>query len=119
MTNAELIKALRHCGAGGDVAERCLPCDYYDSEPWCEAALVNDAADALEAAEHRIEDLEGALAACRMRKDGRLPKDGEWIKHGCEEDEFTYWECPFCGFIGLEYHYCPNCGARMRKGELL
>lgn len=58
MTNAELIKALRHCGKGGDVAERCLPCDYYDREPWFEAALVNDAADALETAEKRIADLE-------------------------------------------------------------
>lgn len=57
----ELIKALRHCGKGGDVAERCLPCDYYDREPWCEAALVNDAADALEAANERIVNLLTAL----------------------------------------------------------
>ena len=61
MNNAELIKALRHCGKGGDVAERCLPCGYYDCEPWCEAALVNDAADALEAAEKRIARLEDDL----------------------------------------------------------
>lgn len=44
----ELIKALRRCGTGGSLTERCWTCDYYDREPWCEAALVNDAADAIE-----------------------------------------------------------------------
>ena len=44
--NAELIKALRKCGKAS--ADRCWSCDYYDREPWCESALANDAADAIE-----------------------------------------------------------------------
>ena len=45
-------------------------------------------------------------------------RHGEWIRHGCDEEEFEYYECPLCGFIGLNYNYCPNCGAKMgRKGE--
>ena len=43
----ELIKALRKCGKAS--ADRCWSCDYYDREPWCESALANDAADAIEA----------------------------------------------------------------------
>lgn len=119
MTNAELIKALRHCGKGGDVAERCLPCGYYDSEPWCEAALANDAADALEAADKRIKEL--------------MPKEGEWIDANgadvpLDKDGYATDSC-YCSICGDwltasdEYatrgRYCPNCGARMRKGEIL
>ena len=65
MTNAELIKALRICGKAS--ADRCWKCDYYDREPWCESALANDAADALEAADKRIAELE---AQCRKRANG-------------------------------------------------
>lgn len=50
MTNAELIAELR-----GHILSVPL-------------TLLHDAADALEAAEKRIEDLETALAACRIRK---------------------------------------------------
>ena len=70
MNNAELIKALRHCGKGGDVAERCLPCGYYDSEPWCEAALVNDAAAAIE-----------RLTAEVDRKDKTIERMRDLMKH--------------------------------------
>lgn len=56
MSNEELITALRKCGKAN--ADRCWNCSYYDREPWCEAALANDAADALEAAEKRIAELE-------------------------------------------------------------
>lgn len=56
MSNEELIKALRKCGKAG--TDRCWDCGYYDREPWCEAALANDAADALESAEKRIAELE-------------------------------------------------------------
>lgn len=53
MNNAELIAELR-----GHIREVPL-------------TLLRDAADAFEAAEHRIEDLENALAACRIRKGER------------------------------------------------
>ena len=97
----ELIKALRHCGKGGDIAERCLPCDYYDREPWCEAALVNDAAAALEAAEKRIAEL--------------MPEEGEWIDE--QRGRWIYAKCNLCGKVqDVRSKYCPNCGAKM-KGE--
>lgn len=68
----ELIDALRYCSEHEG-------CDYYTSKEcpreytWvcgadCEQILMRDAADALEAAEKRIADLETALAACRARR---------------------------------------------------
>lgn len=42
----ELVKALRNCGKASE--NRCGDCAYYDREPWCEAVLANDAADAIE-----------------------------------------------------------------------
>ena len=56
----ELIKALRKCGKAS--ADRCWSCDYYDREPWCESALANDAADA-------IEELISELDACKTERD--------------------------------------------------
>lgn len=80
MNNAELIKALRHCGKGGDIAERCLPCGYYDQEPWCESALMNDAADALEAAENRIAELEDDLRNSTISNPERFKIYGYTVK---------------------------------------
>lgn len=54
--NAELIDALRT-----DIRE-------IEDDSVKTLRLMWRAADALEAAEHRIEDLEGALAACRARR---------------------------------------------------
>ena len=121
MTNAELIKALRYCAEHEG-------CDYYIAkdcpreETWvcgvdCEQILMRDAADALEAADKRIAELEA-----------QIPKEGEWI-----EDDTTYcgadranYKCSLCGKIGGTWkrgltqdelpNYCPNCGAKM-KGE--
>jgi rubrerythrin len=86
--NAELITELRYCA---NIEKR---------------KLLSDAADALEAAEKRIAELEA-----------QMPKRGEWIRHGTDEDEFCYYECPLCGFIGIDWNYCPNCGARMDGKE--
>lgn len=130
MKNEELIKALRHCGKGGDITERCLLCDYYDREPWCESALVNDAADTLEADEKRIADLETALAACRARNGELMPKKGEWIESNTRPRSAQFY-CSVCHRTCYDiqptrdkawtkrcrYHYCPNCGARMRSAE--
>ena len=113
MTNAEMIKALRNCSDG--FCSLCPYDDYELSTKECEAKLMRDAADALEAAEQRIAELEA-----------RLPKEGEWI-----EDDTTYcgadranYKCSLCGKIGGTWkrgltqdelpNYCPNCGARMR-----
>ena len=114
MTNAELIKALRKCGKAS--ADRCWNCDYYDREPWCESALANDAAEALEAAEKRTADLEA-----------QLPKEGEWLRTDafphriyCSVCYKTYvpndrWQIWVDGDIPKKF--CPNCGAKMDRKE--
>ena len=88
MTNAELIDELR-----GHILSVPL-------------TLLHDAADALEAAE------------------AQLPKEGEWIEQ--DDGNSIYHKCSVCGknqynvlleMMQGDYHYCPNCGARMRKGE--
>lgn len=53
----DLIKALRECGKAS--ANRCGDCAYYDREPWCEAALANEAADAIERLMAEVERLKG------------------------------------------------------------
>lgn len=95
--NAELIAELR-----GHIREVPLK-------------LLHDAADALEAAEKRIAELEK-----------RLSKEGEWIGEGdgYADGEMVYdmWSCSECGEYFDEWddrptwNYCPNCGAKM-KGE--
>lgn len=116
--SAELIKALRYCAEHEG-------CDYYIAkdcpreETWvcgvdCEQILMRDAADALEAADKRIAELEA-----------QIPKEGEWqwlsstydrvpcemryVCSVCHHQEITHYDKPW-------KHYCPNCGARM-KGE--
>ena len=112
MTNAELIKALRNCSSPR--VGSCMDCPYYKCVS-CKWQMMEDAADALEAAEKRIKELET-----------RLPKDVEWL-----EDDTTYcgadlanYKCSLCGKIGGTWRrglkqdklppYCPNCGARMQ-----
>lgn len=121
MTNAELIKALRHCGKGGDIAERCLPCGYYDGEPWCEAALVNDAADALEAADEKIADCVAAIEALDDSNDAYI-KENERLKKRIAELEA---QMPKEGVLEAKkpktvketgysfYCDCPTCGGRL------
>ena len=95
MANAELISKLR-----GHIREVPL-------------VLLRDAADALEAAEKRIAELEA-----------QMPKEGEWIYTPLERYKEYKVKCPFCG---AEYHdcydgyidaedmnYCPNCGSKMK-----
>ena len=94
MTNAELIAELR-----GHILSVPL-------------TLLRDAADALEAADKRIAELEA-----------QLPKDGEWIEQ--DDGDSIFFKCSVCGKIQYnvllemmqgEYHYCPNCGAKMDGG---
>lgn len=137
MTNAELIEALRNCSSAEGTCAECL----YRSRVYpgtcngCKWDMMHDAAEALEAAEKRIADLEAdkktlinvvkdksdfhatkdAMRIAELEK--QLPKEGHWIPNS----PFT-GNCSKCGDDGnLKDKYCSNCGARMRgtKGEPL
>ena len=123
MTYDKLIEALRYCATDAD-DEFCVKCAYFDRD--CEN-LKLDAADALEAADKRIDNLQQTCDKLASNlQQAQLPKDGEWI--GVEYDGYAdgcpvydVWECSGCGeeHNGEEDtlpNYCPNCGARM-KGE--
>lgn len=122
MTNAELIAALQT-----DIRE-------IEDDPVNTLRLMWRAADALEAADKRIADLETALAACRARKweqnikpinphgelremliDGMIDRMGEWLDE--QRGRWIYAKCNLCGKVqDVRSNYCPNCGAKM-KGE--
>lgn len=112
MTNAELIKALREC-------EYCNVCSIAvdgDCPFGGRDALEVAAADALEAADKRIAELEA-----------QLPKEGEWIEANTRPRSAQFY-CSVCHRTCYDiqptrdkawtkrcrYNYCPNCGARMR-----
>lgn len=115
----EQIAALRYCPSHG-----CGRCVALDANGRCTlrgvVGLMNQAADALEAQQARIAELEA-----------QLPKEGEWIddngaKVPLDRDGYTtgWCQCSVCGdwlIASDEYEvrgrYCPNCGSRMAKGE--
>ena len=52
-------------------------------------------------------------------------KVGKWVdptRDGCiTYDKNAYRECSCCGakaYLGMLYHYCPNCGAEMEGGAV-
>ena len=129
MTNAELISMVRNIAKHG--------------ADWRINEVLNRAADALEAEEKRISELEKqeptekqVVDYCpkrclviveeelfhRMKSTfSQLPKEGEWIS---DYDGFEYdVRCSVCGEEALikeggshdhaYSHYCPNCGAKM------
>lgn len=59
MTNAELIDGLRCCAESTNIIERCdiADCPYHSHSWACIDDMLRDAADALEAADKRIEEL--------------------------------------------------------------
>ena len=78
MTNAELIKALRNCSDG--FCSLCPYDDYELSTKECEAKLMLDAADALEAAEKRIAELENDLMCGTVSEPERFGINGYSMK---------------------------------------
>ena len=52
-------------------------------------------------------------------------KEGVWV--GIDEEPHEDYECSICGYVcstfttnikpSDEYHYCPNCGAKMKEGD--
>lgn len=55
----DLLIALRNCGKGIGLTERCWKCGYYDNK-YCSADLCNDAANAIESLRKEIERLREA-----------------------------------------------------------
>ena len=138
MTNAELIAGLRECATVGD----CRKCKMHDeySYDMCAIKLLLAAADALETAEKRIEQLERDLKTreaereimqdtikiCEEAADrykAQLPKEGEWKKILQNEDGTSDYQCSACLGIIMDVpdddehplcSFCPNCGARMK-----
>ena len=139
MTNAELIKAIRYC-----VVHPYRPCDgcvLFETDG-CINVLHGAAADAIEAADKRIEQLEKqeptekqVVDYChkrclviveeelfhRMKSTfSQLPKEGEWIVDKNGDPQIICSICdvhiPMVAGWCMDAHikYCPNCGARMR-----
>lgn len=129
MENTELINRLRD-----------VPCWAIGTET---EETMHAAANALESDEQRIDGLQKLVdintercEALRQQLreahesyekhlnelEAQLPKEGEWIW------ENYYWHCSVCGknpTCGMGYvqgknelfKVCPNCGAKMKKGE--
>lgn len=109
MTNAELVAALLNCARG-----KCSSCEQNKRgySKGCEDDLMFQAARLIEAQQKQIAKLEA-----------QLPKVSEWIER--DDGDLIWFKCSVCGktynnvlleMMQGEYHYCPNCGARM-KGE--
>lgn len=129
MTNAELIAALRYCAEHEG-------CDYYIAkdcpreETWvcgvdCEQILMRDAADALEAADKRIEKLEAKMPKLPDRQE--FLAKGSFIEEPLSRPKEAHWVavqngigvCSNCNrqdSIDNMATHCRYCGARM-KGE--
>lgn len=135
MTNAEMIKALQ-CASHFALYQDCYEKNCYANSGkglYCNIPkLMADAADALEAAEKRIKELESQAAFFDAEKlnyqenivyrdelikelEAQLPKEGEWIPINWTYDSVL--KCSNCGELACCFgDYCPNCGAKM-KGE--
>ena len=123
----ELVKALRVCGSIR-YGIRCICCPYNGNG--CYEKLCTDAAAAIEDLQKGLTTLQKCYEIADTTVDEvlkQLPKRGEWV-HGREiGKEWVYdhwvtyfedWRCSNCGVVfeqesKPQYHYCPNCGAKM------
>lgn len=120
--NAELIATLRYCGNFANREGCDEECPYFNDKD-CPKRIMCDAADALEADEawekawtQKCERLEKRIAEL----EAQMPKQGKWISDLPNElfANVNPWKCSACGkHQHFREDYCPNCGAKMRKGE--
>ena len=62
--------------------------------------------------EHEI----GAMLDYFPAADVAEVRHGRWIEASAEDP--CYYRCAECGWLSDdEYHYCPNCGAKMTEGD--
>ena len=138
-----------HEGCDYYIAKDCPREDTWVCGADCEQILMQAAADALEAADEKIADYTAAVEALddsndayikeneRLEKriaelEARMPKEGEWIDEN-RRTRSSKFVCSTCKRTCYDiqptrdkawtkrcrYNYCPNCGAKMWKGELL
>ena len=102
----KLVEALRHCVSDEKGVTKCAGCPYYPDITGCMDRLHTEAADAIEALQ------------------AQLPKRGEWVEQ--DDGDSIFHKCSVCGknqynvlleMMQGEYHYCPNCGAKMEVQE--
>ena len=100
MTNAELIKAMRYCPSHG-----CGRCVAVDENGVCTlhgvVGIMNSAADALEAAEKRIAELEA-----------QLPKEAHWV--AVQNGVGVCSNCNRQDRIDNLATHCRYCGSRIK-----
>lgn len=105
MKNTEVIKALRCCADGG-CFEGCPRLALVEDALECRERLMTDAADALEAAEQQIVELEE-----------QIPKKGEWIILDPKNFIEMCSRCRYTDYTAMRPHYCPSCGAKMKEKQ--
>ena len=109
MTNAELISMVRSIAKHG--------------ADWRINEVLNRAADALEAADKRIAELEKRTKlpdrqeflakGSFIEEPLSRPKEGEWIDE--QRGRWIYAKCNLCGKVQDVRSNYPNCGAKMRN----
>ena len=89
MTNAELIKVLRYCGKSLGCDERC---PLLGKPSGACFKMIRDAADALEAAEQRIEELEAQLPKRGAKMDAESEADADYQASVLMQEYFERYE---------------------------
>jgi uncharacterized CHY-type Zn-finger protein len=125
----KLIKALRYCTNEDNVCIKEKNCGYYGKGFFCQDALMNDAADAIEALQAKQKKTVTQIFGEEQQKwteyctalgnrikelEQQMPKRGEWeLIDGAEP---MRWGCSRCKYLSWETsNYCPRCGAKMTE----
>jgi hypothetical protein len=115
----KLVKALRYCTNEDNVCTKEKNCGYYGKGFFCQDALMNDAADAIEDLDAKADYWMGQAQEEYEKRLRQMPKRGEWIVNGANRIDCSVCGHSVCFAFGLSdgsfylYKYCPNCGAKM------